>query len=48
MDRQVLVDHREQPDALLRFPVRVDDRFLDQLIESTLRERGDRATTCSS
>ena len=45
---QVLFDHREQPDALLRFPVRVYDRVLDELIESTRGERGDQARTFSS
>ena len=39
-NRQVLLDHAQQADQLFGFAVRVDDGFLDELIQPTLAQRG--------
>jgi hypothetical protein len=37
-DRQVLLEHAEQADALLGLAVRINDGFFDEFVESPLTE----------
>ena len=38
-DGQMLLEHAEQADALLGFPVRINEGFFDELVEAVLAER---------